>query len=108
MSRSVTIARAGVTATVSATKTNPDYEVVEADGATVKADSIDFIIRSTDYEVGAANAAVEPAPGDTITESLGGKTLVYEVMELPGVSCFKYSDADRIAMRVHTKLVSES
>ena len=108
MVRTVTITRAGVSATVSATKTNPDYEIVEDNGAAVKAESTDFIIRSEDYKVGTANAVVEPVAGDTITESLGGKTVIYEVIDLPGVACFKYSDADRIALRVHTKLVSES
>lgn len=108
MARTVTVARAGVTANVTAMKTAPDYEIVEDNGAAVKAESVDFVMQSAVYKVGAANAVVEPAPGDTITESLGGKTLVYEVMELSGTSCFKYSDADRIALRVHTKLVSES
>jgi hypothetical protein len=68
-------------------------------------------IHSRDYLVDAANlvinkAVVEPRVGDRITETIDGQDMVFEVFPIEKQRCFRYRDASRATIRIHTKRVA--
>lgn len=49
-----------------------------------------------------------PKHGDRIYDTVGGATLVFEVLAPHGSVCFTYSDPEQTTVRVHTKFVGEA
>ena len=70
------------------------YKVTDAAGFSVFAGMTDFII-AADSLPGA------PEPGDQISHAGG----CYEVMNIPGENCWRWSDSFRKVYRIHTKLI---
>lgn len=77
---------------VQATFGKTDYEVADDHGATIAASMIDFLILA---EV----LGIEPEAGDVIAAN----NRRYEVMNLAGESCWRWSDPYRTTLRIHTK-----
>ena len=63
----------------------------------------DFLIHAADLVLGAAT--VLPERGDTIRETQGDKTLVYEVMAPGKEPAWRWSDVYRKMLRIHSKQV---
>jgi hypothetical protein len=63
----------------------------------------DFLIHAADLVLGTATAL--PERGDTIRETQGDKTLVYEVMAPGKEPAWRWSDVYRKVLRIHTKQV---
>ncbi|MBM3984020.1 MAG: hypothetical protein FJ304_27880 [Planctomycetes bacterium] len=63
----------------------------------------DFLIHAADLVLGAVT--VLPERGDTVRETQGDKTLVYEVMAPGKEPAWRWSDAYRKVLRIHTKQV---
>lgn len=65
----------------------------------------DFIIAAADLVL--SGSQVEPQEGDEIQEIVNGITHTYEVMSPDGMEeVFRYCDASRVMLRIHTKLVA--
>jgi len=97
----VTYYRGALSVDLTATVGQSERDVEGADGVLITAESHDFLILTADLILGGQQ--VEPAPGDLIRETAGGTTYVWEVLPIGGVPCWRYSDPDRKAIRIHTK-----
>ncbi len=88
---------------VQATFGKTRFEVEDSSGATVESQVWDFLIL-------AADLALEPEPGDEIVApSTGsGQATVYEVMNLSGEGCWRWSDPYRTTLRIHTREMGEA
>lgn len=106
LSHAVTYARGAQSVAVNATVGETDFQVTGEDGIVEAWESRDFLIRVADLALG--GAAITPARGDRISETISGVTAVYEVMGPPGQPPYRYSDPFRQTFRVHTKLVSQT
>jgi len=78
--------------TVNATYGKTDVEVADESGLTITAGVWDFLILADEL-------GLEPEPGDVIAAN-GRK---YEVMNLCGEGCWRWSDPYRQTYRIHTK-----
>jgi hypothetical protein len=78
--------------TVSATYGKTDFEVADESGLTIGSHVWDFLIL-------ADALGFEPEPGDVIAAD--GRR--YEVMNLGGEGCWRWSDPYRQTYRIHTK-----
>ena len=94
-SSAVTYSRGSTTATVMATYGRTEFEGLDDGGFRVTAHVIDFLITADAMPVDA------PRVGDTITAD----SVTYEVMNLPGDGCWRWSDPYRTTLRIHTKEV---
>jgi hypothetical protein len=81
---------------VQATFGKTDYEIADGYGATIKTRVIDFLISAEDL-------TFEPEAGDVILAD----NRKYEVMNLGGESCWRWSDPYRITLRIHTKDIGD-
>ena len=63
------------------------------------AGGIDLGGNERDFIISAADWAVDPLPGDTITT--GGR--VFEVATIPGEGCYRWTSGYHKARRIHTK-----
>ena len=99
----VTYRRGADETTLNATIGQAEYESSDEYGIAVKTVAMDFLVRVEDLRL--AGLAVVPLPGDQIRLARDGKTLVFEVMSLPGQGHWRWSDPYRITMRIHTKEV---
>ena len=86
------VAPGAESATVAATQSQIRTEEIDVNGFPVSGTVVDFIVT-------AADMAAEPAPGDKLT--IGGR--VYEATALTGEPCWRWTDASRLAYRIHTK-----
>jgi len=78
--------------TVSATYGKTDVEIADESGLTITAGVWDFLILAEEL-------GFDPEPGDVIAAN-GRK---YEVMNLGGENCWRWSDPYRQTYRIHTK-----
>ena len=76
---------------------------VETDFGIQKTESRDFLIRTADLVL--TGAATEPRRGDRIKETLGEEVVVFEVMAPGQEPPWRFSDPNRLTMRIHTKHV---
>ncbi len=94
--------RRGVdTIVVQATKGKTDFEVSDEYGATIGSHVVDFLILAAELRIVSAAFVgnIMPESGDVIVSD--GQR--YEVMNLGGEGCWRYSDPNLITMRIHTK-----
>ena len=82
---------------VQATFGKTAVEITDTNGATIQSPVWDFLIL-------AADLALEPEPGDEIVAD--GQ--VYEVMNLAGQGCWRWSDPYRTTLRIHTREMGEA
>jgi hypothetical protein len=88
----VTYLRDIVSYPVNATFGRTNYEVADDYGATIQTHVVDFLIL-------AESLPFEPEPADVIVAD----DRKYEVMNLGGEGCWRWSDPYRTTMRIHTK-----
>jgi hypothetical protein len=79
--------------TVQATFGKTGFEVADESGLTIHAQVWDFLILAD------ALPGIEPEPGDVI--AVNGRK--YEVVNLGGEGCWRWSDSYRQTYRIHTK-----
>lgn len=63
----------------------------------------DFLLHAADLVLGAV--AVLPERGDTVRETVGTKTFIYEVMAPGKEPAWRWSDVFHKMLRIHTKKV---
>jgi len=84
---------------VNATYGKTDVEVADESGLTITAGVWDFLILADGF----LPEGLEPEPGDVIAAD--GRR--YEVMNLAGQDCWRWSDPYRQTYRIHTKDTGE-
>jgi len=77
--------------------------VDDGGGVLHRVESRDYLILAEHLVLGGRPAI--PEPGDQILESAGTTTLVYEVMAPGREPHWRYADAYRRTLRVHTKQI---
>ncbi len=104
LTRMVTYQRASNEVEVQATIGRTVFEQDDHAGGLTRIESRDFLIRATDLVLG--SEVTLPQPGDRIIETDAIATYTYEVMA-PGLEPpWRYSDVNRLTLRIHTKHVT--
>lgn len=106
LTQTVTYRRGEASVELQATIGRTEHEVENGYGVLQKVETRDFLVRAEDLVLN--GSAVLPNRGDRIIESHGEAALTYEVMApgtRSGSSHFKYADAYRHSLRIHTKHV---
>ena len=88
---------------VQATIGKTEFEQVDEFGIVHRTQSRDFLVRAIDLVLN--NAVTLPKAGDRVRETVGATTFVYEVMAPGSEPPWRYSDAYRKTLRIHTKHV---
>ncbi|OQA32845.1 MAG: hypothetical protein BWY57_01651 [Betaproteobacteria bacterium ADurb.Bin341] len=101
MAQEVAYKRGADSAVVLATFGKTAYQVEASEGITVGAEVVDFLISASDLVI--QDQAIQPKYGDQIIVSGQG---IYEVLDLPGVGCWRYSDPYQTTYRIHTKKIA--
>ena len=102
----VTYVRGSRTLDVLATVGKTTFEVDDGYGVLVRYESRDFLILAADLAI--QQQPFLPEQGDRIRETQGQATFVYEVTAPGKEPCWRYSDAYRKTLRIHTKQVEGS
>lgn len=76
-----------------------EFETDDGAGAVIRSESRDFLIRTAEI------ALFPPVAGDLIVETDGTQELLFEVAAPPSQPVWRYSDAYRRTLRIHTKFV---
>ena len=79
------------------------FEVDDGYGVLVRHESRDFLMLAADLTLGGTPTL--PQRGDRIRETQAGQVFVYEVTAPGKEPCWRYSDAYRKTLRIHTKQV---
>lgn len=87
----------GVVATVGETR----VEDLQQDGLLVSVRYRDFLIDACDY--GFEGEVAAPKVDDVITQELGGRTVGFQVLPLPGEREYRRSDRFGDVWRIHTR-----
>jgi hypothetical protein len=77
------------------------FELDDGYGVLVRHESRDFLVLAADLVL--AGVPVIPQRGDRIEETQGDATFVYEVSAPAKEPCWRFSDAFRKTLRIHTK-----
>jgi len=104
LTRLVTYQRGGDTVDLNATIGRTLFEQADAYGVIHRTESRDFLLRAEDLVL--AGSTVLPVAGDQIREAAGELTYIYEVVAPEGEPPFRYSDPNRLTLRIHTKRVN--
>jgi hypothetical protein len=81
------------------------FEVDDGYGVSVRHESRDFLILTTDLIIDGQQE--EPQRGDRIRETQNQHVFVYEVSAPDKTPCWRYSDAFRKTFRIHTKQIEQ-
>lgn len=93
----VTYRRGSDEADITATIGQSQFEATNQSGVIENWESRDFLVPIEQLPFG------EPVRGDLVVETAGGLELEYEVAAPRGVPVFRYGDAFRSIVRIHTK-----
>ena len=88
---------------LSATVGKTTFEVDDGYGVLVRHESRDFLILAADLVLD--GQSIQPERSDRIRETQGGTVYVYEVSAPGKEPCWRYSDAFRKTLRIHTKQI---
>lgn len=103
LSRTVTYLRGGDSVDLPATIGSTTFEQADEYGVIHRTESRDYLIAAADLVL--ADKLELPRPGDRIRETDGDQIFLYEVMAPGGEPPWRYSDAYRRTLRIHTKFV---
>jgi hypothetical protein len=100
-SQEVVYCRASSSTAVPAILGKSEFDVDDGAGSLVRYESRDFLILKEDLKLD--EIRIEPLPGDRIVS----ECQQFEVMQIPGQPCWRWSDAYRRRFRIHTKFVGD-
>ena len=103
LTQSVVYQRGTDTVQVPATIGQTVFQIDDGAGALLRIESRDYLIRAVDLVLG--GNAILPKRGDRIRETSGTQVFVYEVVGPGDEPCWRWSDAYRQTLRIHTKQV---
>jgi len=101
MAQEVAYKRGADSAVVLATFGKTAYQVEASEGITVGAEVVDFLISACELAI--QGSPIRPQSGDRILVEGQG---TYEVLDLPGAGCWRYSDPYQMTYRIHTKKIA--
>lgn len=104
MTRPVTCLRGGDSVQLQATVGRTVFEQEDQFGVIQRTESRDYLVRAADLMFVAGEQSL-PQVGDRIREPSGTGALLYEVMAPGAEPPFRYSDPERITLRIHTKFI---
>ena len=104
LTQTVVYQRSSTSASVPATIGTTVFQVDDGAGALLRIESRDYLIGAADLVAG--GFAIPPKRGDRIRETSGTQVIVYEVVAPGDEPCWRWSDAYRQTLRIHTKQVS--
>jgi hypothetical protein len=102
-SRQVIYRRADLGATLQATIGKSMYDQDDGEGIVTRSQVRDFLIDTQSLLLSVIGSL--PRRGDTIVETDGDTTFIFEVMALGGDPPWRYSDPFRLKLRIHTKQI---
>ncbi|MCB9838206.1 MAG: hypothetical protein H6813_02610 [Phycisphaeraceae bacterium] len=105
MTRPVTYLRGADSVALNATVGRTVFEQQDQFGVIQRTETRDYLVRAIDLVLDGAQT--EPRVGDRIREPNGTGALLYEVMAPGGEPHFRFSDPERITLRIHTKLTGK-
>ena len=103
LTRLVTYQRGGNEVELAATIGRTVFEQDDHAGGLTRIESRDFLIRAADLILAAETTL--PQPGDRIIETDAIATYTYEVLAPGSEPPWRYSDVNRLTLRIHTKQV---
>lgn len=103
LTQSVVYQRGTDTVELPATIGTTVFQIDDGAGALLRIESRDYLIRAVDLVLG--GNAILPKRGDRIRETSGTQVFVYEVVAPGDEPCWRWSDAYRQTLRIHTKQV---
>lgn len=103
LTRTVTYLRGTESVDLPATIGRTVFEQADEYGVIHRTESRDYLITAVDLVLGGAQE--QPKAGDRIRETVGEQVFLYEVMAPGGEPPWRYSDAYRRTLRIHTKFV---
>lgn len=103
MTQSVVYRRGTDTVAVLATIGTTVFQIDDGAGGVLRIESRDYLISAADLIL--SGGPVLPQRGDRIEESVDSEVFVYEVIRPGDEPCWRWSDAYRQTVRVHTKQV---
>lgn len=104
MSRTVTYLRNGATVELQATPGRTSFESQDDSGFLTRFESRDWLVNAEDLVID--DVQTTPRDGDRIQEVVDGETYTYALMTIPGQQAWRWCDAYRKSIRIHTKQVS--
>jgi len=81
------------------------FQIDDGAGALLRVESRDYLITAADLVLGGSQSL--PQRGDRIRETQGSQVFVYEVMGPGDEPPWRWSDAYRRTLRIHTKQVDQ-
>jgi hypothetical protein len=78
-----------------------EFEQVDGYGVLQRTESRDYLVNAADFVLNQPQPL--PQAGDRITEVVDGTTYTYEVMAPGGEPPWRYSDPQKVRLRIHTK-----
>ncbi len=103
LTRTVTYLRGTESVDLPATIGRTMFEQADEYGVIHRTESRDYLISAADLML--SGAPEQPKAGDRVRETAGEQIFIYEVMAPGGEPPWRYSDAYRRTLRVHTKFV---
>ena len=104
MTRAVVYERGADSVEVQATIGRTEFEQADEYGVVHRIEARDYLVRASDLVLSGQQTL--PQAGDRIRETDGAQTFVYEVMAPGTEPPWRYSDAYRRTLRIHTKHVA--
>lgn len=100
--------RGAQSATLVAMAGRSEWELPDAGGPVMRAETRDFVIRVADLRLD--GSAVTPQRGDLIDEPIGSVTVTFEVIAPGGMDepPWRFTDEYGYAFRIHTKRIAET
>lgn len=103
MSHAVTYSRGAFSVSVLAGAGQTIFNIDDGGGAMISYESRDFLITATDLILN--SILTTPLRGDRIVDVIGSSTFTFEVVAPKGLPDWRYTDAFKQTLRVHTKLI---
>ena len=103
MTRPVAYVRDGESVTLQATVGRTVFQVARDYGLFERTESRDYLVSAAELQL--QGNPVLPSRGDTIRETDGDSVHIYEVMAPGNEPAWRWSDAYRKTLRIHTKRV---
>jgi len=103
MTRPVVYLRGGASVELDATVGRTVFDQQDQFGVLHRTESRDYLLRAADLVL--AGEPILPKAGDRVREPAGTGALLYEVMAPGSEPPFRFSDPERITLRVHTKFI---
>ena len=103
LSRTVVYRRGADSVEIAATVGSTAFDRTDEYGVIHRIESRDYLVSAADLVL--AGQAVTPKAGDRITETGDTRVHEYKVMSPGDEPAWRYSDPQRLTLRIHTKFV---